>query len=41
MGFFKDFFEKMFFFGDGIFKGVNLDDNELVKVEVMILSMIC
>ncbi len=39
MGSLKDLFEKMPFFGGGLPEGVNLDDQELVKIEAMISSM--
>ncbi len=39
MGSLKDLMAKMPFFGGGLPEGVNLDDNELVKVEAMISSM--
>jgi signal recognition particle subunit SRP54 len=39
MGSLKDLFEKMPFFPGGLPEGVNLDDNELVKIEAIISSM--
>jgi signal recognition particle subunit SRP54 len=39
MGSLKDLFAKLPFFSGGMPEGVNLDDNELVKIEAMISSM--